>query len=85
MRPTSYKLYLAALCFCVIAPSLALAFTLRSLIMPGRVIEAHADIEDRSSPRRERQASTSAKVAQREPQLKAREKLSARQRRSRLR
>ena len=46
MQRTTYRLYLAALCACVIAPSLTLAFTLKSLIMPGRVIEAHADIED---------------------------------------
>jgi hypothetical protein len=46
MLRKAFRLHLAALCVCVIAPSLALAFTLKSLIMPGRVIAAHADIED---------------------------------------
>ena len=38
---------IAALFILGMAPfSVGVAFTLKSLIMPGRVIEAHADIED---------------------------------------
>jgi hypothetical protein len=38
--------YLVAALFCFVLPSIGVAFTLKSLIMPGRVITGHANIED---------------------------------------
>ena len=40
------RTYFVAALVCLLLPSIGAAFTLKSLLMPGRVIEAHASVED---------------------------------------